>query len=295
MGLNWSEGLGRLGQGLGTMANYAAQKEATEAQRYAEERRDAANRAFQERIIGLQQQHGKEMMQGQQEFQAGESALNREQQAGQFEIAQGNVLKMHQASMGVQQAQLAATNAAREQQVKDSATQRQLTVLTLGMNAATNEKNTLLTQMQKEYAELSKNPQYQFNAEALQEAQSQISTRYADKLVAADEKFNAHYKKAGEVVDIQVPEQQADSAAGGGGGAGASAEGAPKPDAAKAIQQITSAPNFSEMSQADIEYTLQEDFGIKDPAQLREALKKIMGGKTQNPHTSASRREYPWE
>lgn len=283
MGLNWSEGLSRLGDGLGALAGYKAQQERDAAQRYAEERRDAANRAFQERIITLQQEHGKEMQKGAQEFTAKENQLNRDQQSAQFEMSQTNALKMHEASMGVQRAQLEATIAAREQQVKDSETARQLNVIQLGMQAAANEKNSLVSSMQKEIAELSKNEALKFNPERLEAAQAQIAQRYEDKIVAADEKFQSYFSKASEMVNIELPKTEPEAAAGG------EAKTEKKPDPTTAINAIMGSPNFSEMAPADIEYSLREDFGITDPEQLKEVMRKIMGGgKAARPSMSGS-------
>lgn len=127
MAINWSAALDNLSQGLSRVAQMRDQREQMQNQQNHEDMRDAANRAFQENMLRLQQGfHQQELNQTQgfeqgqqqrsQEFQAGESAKNRALQAQEH----GQTMGMEGARINLEKQRLEEDTAFRNMQEKNA-------------------------------------------------------------------------------------------------------------------------------------------------------------------------------
>lgn len=184
--------------------------------RAADEEREEA-RAFQERLIGIQQQHSEKMLENQQAH--GEAMLTKQQefnaaQAGEDRLFRIEMFDRENAAQERRFAQqMAATwasirqsganaAAAREDAAEERNLSRQLKVYEFGVNQASTEYQGAVEQMQKEMAEVAKNPMISIDPEKMQAAKLEITERYRPILTEAKEKITENMKGYAEAVGM---------------------------------------------------------------------------------------------
>ncbi len=184
--INWQGALEGLSGGLGQLAGYYKQREDMEWQN----QREAADRAFKERMQDLAQKNAESLQKSNQEFlkegqedkQAHdlilfdkESALKTSQFAAQ--------LKMDEKRLGLGYAQLAQAGNSEAARAK-----REALGLFVSMEGA--QYKGITEQLSKELEALDKNQLYLADPKAKEAAKADIEARYAPKINEASDRYN---------------------------------------------------------------------------------------------------------
>lgn len=210
MGLNWQEGLGRLSEGLGTMAKYYAVLD----ERKWVEQRDAANRAYDEHLRqldhgwrmeeqGSQQTFQSGLQEKSQEFQGKENEANRKLQ--EKELVERAKERAAQRDMAFN-----SSKQAHDDRVAGQEIQKEGQKIGAARDAAQN-LNARVTTLMTEKAKMVEKVQGDaslFDPKAKEAKIADLSKGYDAQIAEADKKAqesaNFYFKVAG----IEVPKQE---------------------------------------------------------------------------------------
>lgn len=205
MNLNWSEGLHRLGVGMGDIAAYYANRESQDRQ----DRRDAANKAFEERIRTMEMEHADKLQAQNQDFLAKQQTA---QIASAEKISANSLAERaseHDETVKYQNAQLAQAKAQIEQQNLDRDTKTQIDALSLQYKTAVETEAGLRNNMEKELEALRKryssDPAFIGNTDAQGKAEDAITQRYQPQFQKLSEMRDSSLGQIYDHAGIKVP------------------------------------------------------------------------------------------
>lgn len=197
-----SEALRHLAGGLQAVAINREENSRIEGQRQFQREIQESSQQFQQRMQELQMAHGETMLTKQQDFSRSEREAGQLFDMEKFKMEQGAVNARHAQSMSAQWAQIKQSAANMQDQIKDRNLQRQLKVYEVGVTTAAGQYEKVLDAMNKEAAELAKNPMLTIDPKKMQAARQELSQRYAPQIEEAAGKVQENMDAYSSAVGI---------------------------------------------------------------------------------------------
>lgn len=197
-----SNALKALAGGLQTIGAARREDEQIEGQRNFQKGMQESNQAFQQRLSEMQMAHQDTTLEKTQAFQSEQGDKDRLFRKEMFAAEQGAANARHAQSMAATWAGIKSAAAARTDAIEDRNLQRQLKVYEIGVTQAAGQYEKLTESMQKEMAEIAKNPMVSLDPKKMAAAKSEVEQRYAPQLTEASDKIKEGMKEYSAAVGI---------------------------------------------------------------------------------------------